>query len=143
MFPVIVDVDSSLAMGREGRGVIFADNDPIESSFDLNFPANYDDRVIAKAIERVPSLSKANIAYSDMGLYEMTPDSNPIVSAIDGIEGLYCCAGFAGHGFMHAPAIGELMAEIIAGSKPHLEISSYSFERFSGRSSLNQEQLII
>ena len=85
-----------------------SDNGPNVSSFDRVFPSDYDERVISLALNRVPALELASISYTNMGLYEMTPDANPIVSEVHGFEGLYCCAGFAGHGFMHAPVIGEL-----------------------------------
>jgi sarcosine oxidase subunit beta len=140
--PLIVDVDSTLAIGREGKGVIFADNEPIESRFELSFPPNYDERIISKAVARVPSLSKASISYSDMGLYEMTPDANPIASGIGQVNGLYCCAGFAGHGFMHAPSMGKLMAEMVVGERPHLDLSSYNARRFEEKKG-DSEQLII
>lgn len=141
--PIIVDVDSTLAIGREGSGVIFADNEPSEPSFELTFPADYDDRVISKAVAKIPSLSRASISYANSGLYEMTPDANPIVSAVEPLEGLFCCAGFAGHGFMHSPAIGKLAAEMISGSKPHLDISSYDVQRFKIEREKDSEQLII
>ncbi len=139
--PLIIDVDSTLTIGREGKGVIMADNSPVESGFELAFPTEFDERVISMAVSRVPALSRATLSYANSGLYEMTPDSNPIVSPITDVEGLYCCAGFAGHGFMHAPAIGELMAELIAGERPHLDISSFHIERFKGVTST--EGLII
>lgn len=139
--PLIVDVDSTLAVGREGKGVIMADNSPVESTFELAFPRDYDENVISKAVSRVSALSMATVSYADMGLYEMTPDSNPIVSSIMEVEGLYCCAGFAGHGFMHAPAIGGLMAELLAGETPHLDISSFDMERFKRATS--EEALVI
>ena len=142
--PLIIDVDSTLGIGREGRGILMADNQANESSFDLVFPSDYDERVISSAIRRVPALRQASISYANSGLYEMTPDGNPIVSDIPETSGgLYCCAGFAGHGFMHAPIIGELMAEILTGSKPHLDISSFGIQRFSEQSRISREGLII
>jgi sarcosine oxidase subunit beta len=141
--PLIIDVDSTLGIGREGNGILIADNLPTESSFDLTFPEDYDERVISAAIKRIPALKSASVSYTNSGLYEMTPDANPIVSEITGHPGLYCCAGFAGHGFMHAPIIGELMAEILSGSKPHLDISSFDIERFGNETANSNEGLII
>lgn len=141
--PLIVDTDSTLALGREGKGIIFADNEPTESSFDLDLPSDYDQRIIQKACERVPALASASISYSVSGLYEMTPDSNPIISEIKQLEGLYCCTGFAGHGFMHAPAAGELMAEMIMEKKTRLDISSYDIQRFESPNPRSNENLII
>jgi sarcosine oxidase, subunit beta len=141
--PLIIDVDSTLAIGREGKGVILADNGPVNSSFELSFSQEYDERVISKATARVPSLSSASIAYSNSGLYELTPDSNPIVSEIGCITGLYCCAGFAGHGFMHAPAIGRVMAEFMMDDKTHLDVTAYRYERFNAEKAHDPEKLII
>lgn len=139
--PLIIDVDSTLGVGREGKGILMADNGPSESSFDLVFPPDYDERVVSMALRRIPALKEASISYANIGLYEMTPDANPIVSEIHEIPGLYCCAGFAGHGFMHAPVIGEIMSEILTGSKPHLDISGFDIQRF--KESTAKEGLII
>jgi sarcosine oxidase subunit beta len=47
------------------------------------------------------------------GLYEMTPDQTGIVSVVPGVDGLHVIAGFSGHGFMHGPIVGQLMAEML------------------------------
>ncbi len=141
--PLIIDVDSTLGFGREGRGILMADNGPNVPSFDLVFPPEYDERVVSMALKRVPALSEASVAYSNMGLYEMTPDANPIVSEVEDFPGLYCCAGFGGHGFMHAPVIGELMSELLLDQKPHLEISKFHLKRFTSNETSSKEQLII
>ena len=66
------------------------------------------------------------------GLYEMTPDQTGIVSAIPDAGGLYVIAGFSGHGFMHGPIAGRLMAELIAhGQARTVDISALSIERFA------------
>lgn len=127
--PLIIDIDTTLALGREGRSMFFSDNIPTEPGFELRFPHDYDERVISKAIARVPALSSLPVGYSVTGLYEVTPDSNPIISELR-TGGLYCCAGFAGHGFMHAPAAGELMTEIVLEEAPHLDVSSFRADRF-------------
>lgn len=63
--------------------------------------------------------------------YEMTPDDHPIVGAIPGTPGLYIAAGFSGHGFMHAPATGQLIVEeMLDGKASTLDISDLSIERF-------------
>ncbi|MEO6708332.1 MAG: FAD-binding oxidoreductase, partial [Planctomycetota bacterium] len=45
--------------------------------------------------------------------YTLTPDSQPILGAVPGIEGLYIAAGFSGHGFKLAPSVGEGLAQLI------------------------------
>ncbi len=140
--PLVIDVDSTLALGREGNGILIGDNQNTRPGFELEFPPDHDERLMSRAIERVPALAEASISYANQGLYEMAPDANPIVSAIPEIEGLYCCAGFAGHGFMHSPAIGKIMAEILVGKKPHIDVSTLDINRFKNRS-LEKEKLII
>jgi sarcosine oxidase subunit beta len=40
--------------------------------------------------------------------------------------------GFSGHGFMLAPAVGEIMAQLVVGSKIDPLLQDFSIERFSG-----------
>lgn len=130
-FPLIIDVDSTFAFGREGKGLIMGTNPPTSPSFDLVFPPGYEDDVMGAALERVPATGRCSISRSVSGLYEMSPDANPIVCEVPGNEGLYVCAGFAGHGFMHAPAIGEVFAELYTKGKTSLDISAFDIGRFS------------
>ena len=141
--PLIIDVDSTLGVGREGGGILMADNGPNVSSFDLVFPPDYDERVVAMALRRIPALKDASVSYANAGLYEMTPDANPIVSDVEGFPGLYCAAGFGGHGFMHAPVIGELMSELLFDQRTHLDISQFHLSRFKTNQASAKEQLII
>lgn len=141
-FPLIIDVDSTLAIGREGKGIIIGDNVGGTTGFDLTFPPDHDERLLTKALDRVPALSRASFAYANQGLYEVTPDSNPIISLIPDVEGLYCCTGFSGHGFMHSPSAGRIMSEMLLGEKPHLNVDSLDIRRFR-QAKLEKEKLII
>jgi sarcosine oxidase subunit beta len=142
--PLIIDVDSTLAIGREGSGMIMADNQPSPLTFDLDsFPPGYDERVISLAVRRVPALKEASISYADIGLYEMTPDSNPIIGLVSSKPSAYCCAGFAGHGFMHAPAVGRLMSELLLEKQVHMDISYFGIQRFFAKQGSSKEGLII
>ena len=54
------------------------------------------------------------------GLYEMSPDKHAILGAATGCPNLFCINGSSGHGVMHAPALGQLLAEIICdGGRDH------------------------
>jgi sarcosine oxidase subunit beta len=68
-----------------------------------------------KAAERVPVLSQVPLdehrCYA--GLYEMSPDRHALLGAAPGCENLFLANGSSGHGVMHAPALGQLLAEII------------------------------
>jgi glycine/D-amino acid oxidase-like deaminating enzyme len=87
--------------------------------------------VVERAVHRVPALAEAQIMRVYAGLYEMTPDQMGIISAVPAMEGLYVTAGFSGHGFMHGPIAGQLMAELIVyGRAITVDITPLSLERF-------------
>lgn len=80
---------------------------------------------------RIPPMADAKLATGYAGLYTNTPDSHPIIDRVDGIEGLYLCTGFSGHGFKLAPMVGVLMAELIGtGRATTMDISPLRLSRF-------------
>jgi sarcosine oxidase, subunit beta len=63
------------------------------------------------------------------GLYAVTPDDNAIVE--ETASGFVTAAGFSGHGFQHAPATGELVAELIVDGEASLvDVRALSSDRF-------------
>ncbi len=67
------------------------------------------------------------------GCFDVTPDFNPVVSATD-IDGLFVAAGFSGHGFKIAPAVGELMADLLIdgrSTRPDVPESDFRLSRFA------------
>lgn len=81
---------------------------------------------------RIPPIADAELAAGYAGLYTNTPDSHPIMDGIGGIDGLYLCTGFSGHGFKLSPMVGVLMAELIGdGSATAMDISPLRFSRFA------------
>ena len=60
----------------------------------------------------------------------MTPDAHPIFGGTP-VEGFYVCAGFSGHGFMHGPIAGKLMAEFLLDGQAHtVDVSMLNLARF-------------
>jgi sarcosine oxidase, subunit beta len=64
---------------------------------------------------RIPALRGIPVeaAASWAGLYEMSPDKHAIVGKATEVSNFYLVNGSSGHGVMHAPALGQLLAEII------------------------------
>ena len=89
---------------------------------------------------RIPGIEDGQLAHGYAGLYTTTPDLHPVMGPVDGIDGLYICTGFSGHGFKLAPAVGVCMAELIVhGESKLVDISSLRMGRF-GDGSLNTTQ---
>ena len=114
MTPFVIDPHRNLSLRREGVGLLLGHGRRDEpDSFNTEIDKSLEPRVVERAIHRAPVLADAKLMRSYAGLYEMTPDQTGIVSAVPGVEGLHVIAGFSGHGFMHGPIAGQLMAEML------------------------------
>jgi glycine/D-amino acid oxidase-like deaminating enzyme len=112
--PFIIDPHAGVSVRREGEGILLGVGNPHETtSFSTEVDRTLEARVVERAVHRVPALAEARLMRGWAGLYEMTPDQTGIVSRVPGADGLYVIAGFSGHGFMHGPIAGQLMAELI------------------------------
>ena len=91
------------------------------------------DKLIRFRDERVPLLRDVPIdqEQSWSGLYEMSPDKHAIVGRDPQIENLYLANGSSGHGVMHSPAIGQLVAELIVDGKTSIDIAPLRPTRFA------------
>jgi sarcosine oxidase subunit beta len=101
--------------------------------FDASLDPAWVDAVAAMAHARVPVLQRAAIdrAASWAGLYEMSPDKHAILGAASGCPNLYFINGSSGHGVMHSPALGQLLAEIICdGRASTLDVACLHPSRF-------------
>jgi glycine/D-amino acid oxidase-like deaminating enzyme len=101
-----------------------------------NFPQRPSDEsmgeIIERAARRVPKLENAEVMRGVTGVYDMTPDSRPLLGEVPEVDGLYVCAGFSGMGFKISPAIGIVMAELLMdGNASAVDISSFRPERFA------------
>jgi sarcosine oxidase subunit beta len=130
-YPLTIDFGSSFYTRREGPSVLIGMTDKHEPvSFKTHWDAEWRDQVIEKAISRVPVLENARIARGWGGLYDTTPDANPIIGSVPEAQNFLVAAGFSGHGFMHSPLTGQLIAELVCGEQPSLDVSELSVLRF-------------
>lgn len=141
--PLILDFDSLFYFREEGPGILMGMSDPDEpSSFNTRVDRAFMERVIEAACRRAPMLAEAHIAKGWGGLYTITPDENPIIGAIPGIEGFYCAIGFSGHGFQHGPAVGRILGDLIADGHTPFDLTPFSSERF-GKTVLQGEKRVV
>jgi sarcosine oxidase subunit beta len=89
-------------------------------------------RVHAVLGELLPRLAGTELPTVVSGEYDATPDAQPIVGAVGPDDGLYVAAGFSGHGFMLAPAIGRRLADLVLGQRPDPDLACFALARFSG-----------
>ncbi|HEY6826324.1 MAG TPA: FAD-binding oxidoreductase [Gemmatimonadaceae bacterium] len=143
-FPFVIDFSRSLYFHREGPGILTGkSNNDEQASFDTSVDQEWRLRHFEEAAQRLPLLADADISAEWAGLYEVTPDDQPILGKLPEVEGLYICAGFSGHGLMHGPATGQLMAEEILDGKAHsIDIDPLRWGRFASGVSAGEYNVV-
>ena len=131
-FPFVIDFAQSLYFHPEGEGLLTGMSNPAQpAGFDQSVDPDWELVHLEAAARRLPPLEQAGVASRWAGLYEVTPDAHPILGATP-LAGFYVVTGFSGHGFMHGPICGKLMAELITtGQAQTLDISSLALSRFA------------
>lgn len=129
---MVIDFDTTFYFHREGGGMLFGMGDPGEpSGFDTTVRWDFLPAVTEVAVRRLPALADASISHAWAGLYEMTPDANPIIGPTSELAGFYLINGFSGHGFQHSPAAGRILADVIIGRDPGSDLTVFSADRFA------------
>jgi sarcosine oxidase subunit beta len=120
---------------RDGRVLLLWPDEPdVADPFDQTVEEAWLASVVEKARSRVPSLSQTSIDREKCwaGLYEMSPDGHALLGRAPGLDNLYLVNGSSGHGVMHAPALGQLLAEVVVDGAAHtLETHELRPSRFA------------
>ncbi len=130
--PLVVDFHRNIYF-RQTRhgGFVMGQSDKDEpSSFNIGSGDGFAEEVAAKFVDMVPAMREISVVRQWAGLYEVTPDAQPILGGVDNLEGYFHAIGFSGHGFMVAPMTGKLMSELILGETPEMGVESYHINRF-------------
>ena len=129
---MVIDFHTTFYFHREGANILFGMGDPDEpAGFDMTVRWDFLDEVVQVALTRLPVLADGVVSHAWAGLYAMSPDGNPIIGAARALDGFYMLNGFSGHGFQHSPAAGRLIADLIVGLEPDIDLSPFALERFA------------
>jgi glycine/D-amino acid oxidase-like deaminating enzyme len=131
--PFVIDPHQGISLRREGAGILLGIGRRDQpGDFGTAPDWGLAEPLVERAVRRAPVLAEARLMRTWSGLYEMTPDQTGIVSAVTGATGLYVIAGFSGHGFMHGPIAGQLMAEIVVdGRASTVDAEPLGLDRFA------------
>jgi sarcosine oxidase subunit beta len=120
---------------RDGRVLLLWPTPGVPGKpFDTSVDPAWIEEVVAKTRRRVPALRNVPVdaSASWAGLYEMSPDRHALLGPASGCPNLFLIDGSSGHGVMHAPALGQLLAEmIIDGAAKTLDVSPVRPSRFA------------
>jgi sarcosine oxidase, subunit beta len=133
--PMIIDMSNGFHFRPEGRGFLLAWNDPEEApGYKTDFDPAFVEKILTRAASRVPVFEDlpVNPKRSWAGLYEMTPDHHAVLGSVPNVTGFYLANGFSGHGVMHAPATGKILADLIVAAETELiDASLLNLSRFA------------
>ena len=127
--------------GHEDGKIQIADPDKYKEKIDQDFILYLADRAMNrfKEGENIQILTKSGIA----GLYESTPDALPILGKTEEVEGFILANGFSGHGFMHSPIIGKIIAEIALSGRSSFDITGLGLDNFKTNTRPPAEKAIV
>jgi len=145
--PMVIDMTNGFHFRPESRGFLLAWNDPQETSgYKFDFDPEFIEKVLIRAADRVPCFENlaVNPKRAWAGLYEMSPDHHGIIGEFEELPGFYAANGFSGHGVMHAPATGKIIADLITSGKTQVvdEVTVLSPARFKAGKLLHETALL-
>jgi sarcosine oxidase subunit beta len=131
-FPFIIHFEKNLYFHREGPAILTGMSNTNEPpGFNQQVDRDWELVHFEAAMARMPLLENVGLSSRWAGLYEVSPDAHPLLGKVPEVEGFYLVNGFSGHGFMHGPACGLLLAEEILDGRAHtLDITSLRLSRF-------------
>lgn len=133
--PSIVDLVSGFYLHQEvsGKAVLLGGTDKytwpgLEEMVDKSVAEDF----FMAAIEAIPSSVDVKWLRTYTGICEQTPDFHPIIGEAAELKGLFWANGFSGHGFMHAPAAGQILADLILkGKTERIDLKLFHPDRFT------------
>ena len=129
--PFTLDLSTTLYFHNYAGGMLLGISNADEPEgfdrvFDDAWVPAFDDaaRIVA------PSLAGRPLEGGWAGLYENTPDHNAIIGVSRRLDGFFYATGFSGHGFLQAPAVGEVVRDLYRGVEPFLDVTPFDVARF-------------
>jgi len=132
--PMIISFKYGIYFSQQKHGEIVGGiGDPDEpSSYNIKSSLKFVERFTSVLGKIVPAFKNLNIVRQWAGFYDVTPDAKPILGYTEGIDTLIQANGYSGHGFMVAPRVTELIAELIVDGKTSMPIDELNLKRFEG-----------
>jgi FAD-dependent oxidoreductase domain-containing protein 1 len=138
-FPMVIDPggvhwrhDDGLREGDADRIIVAFTrwDEPLGENFE---PARerWEREFLPALVRRLPAFRELRDVDGWAGLYEMTPDHNPVIGEHPALRGLIFASGFSGHGLMMSPATGKIVSEMVrTGKSTTFDVSIFAPDRF-------------
>ena len=142
--PFTIDFTSSAYFHNSDDGLLLGLADPDQpEGFDTTWTPHWLDLFRAVARRRAPSLADMDIVGGWAGLYEDTPDHNALIGRSGELSNFLYATGFSGHGFLQAPAVGEIIRDLYLNREPFVDITPLSADRFRAGAEIRPEAHVV
>ncbi|MGI5193038.1 NAD(P)/FAD-dependent oxidoreductase [Streptomyces sp. CA-288835] len=142
--PFTIDFSSSAYFHNSDDGLLFGLADPDEKDgFDTTWTPEWLELFRTVARDRAPALADMRTVDGWAGLYEITPDHNALIGRSGELPNFLYAAGFSGHGFLQAPAVGEVVRDLYLEREPFTDISPLSADRFRHGAEIRPEAHVV
>ncbi|MEU8996201.1 FAD-binding oxidoreductase [Streptomyces caniferus] len=130
--PFTIDFDSTAYFHNSDDGLLFGLADPGQADgFDTTWTPDWLTLFRAAARRRAPALADMETSGGWAGLYEVTPDHNALIGRAGTPHNFLYATGFSGHGFLQAPAVGEIVRDLHLERTPFVDVTPFSADRFT------------
>jgi glycine/D-amino acid oxidase-like deaminating enzyme len=131
-WPVVSPLRSShyLLAFPDARVVVGATRET-GSGFDHRVTAAGQHEVLAQALAVAPGLQDATLLETRVGFRPATPDGRPVLGALPGHPSVILASGFGPTGLTLAPFAGALIADVVLGDEPRIDLHAYRPDRFA------------
>ena len=142
--PLVADLSDGLYFSQSTRGEIVGGigNEYVAPGLDQGSSPAFLGKYARSLVRACPILGRVKVLRQWAGCYDLTPDANPIVGPVDEVEGFFQAHGFMGHGFMMAPIVGKLLAQVIAEGPPVPQFDRWNLRRFKEGKLLHEAMII-
>ena len=142
--PFTLDLSTTLYFHNYRNGMLLGiSNADEEPGFCREYSYRWKPAFDEAAMIIAPSLVRLPLVAGWAGLYENTPDHNALIGQAEDLDGVFYATGFSGHGFLQAPAVGELVRDLYLGRESFMDPTPFSAVRFQGLQARRTEIHII
>jgi sarcosine oxidase subunit beta len=142
--PLVADLSNGLYFSQSTRGEIVGgiSNHDVPEGIDMRSSTKFLALYASALTRTVPTLGAVKVLRQWAGCYDLTPDQNPIVGQVDGVNDFFQASGFMGHGFMMAPVMGKLLAEHVVHGTDLPLFERWNLRRFKEGKLLRESMII-
>jgi sarcosine oxidase subunit beta len=127
--PLVVSAERLFAAKHLGNGRLLASDLGADGDPEVGAP-RWRAHVAGVVAELLPILEYVTYPILVEGFYDVTPDHQPLIGPVPGHDGLWLAAGFSGHGFMIAPAVGRVVSDGVLGLGRDSALDTFALDRF-------------